>query len=144
MYSSLQDLSHGTVIFYLVTWSLKFDLLLKNFNLGCYLVMVAAQRASLSGIWFHIHSIRSSDIYICHILYLGYDCSFWFNAISPSMCLAFYLQWDFSFTIQDSLTNNSQYIRRITRHWWARPCMRDTAIHFPIRTSSLASSSKKI
>ena len=46
MYSLLQDLSHGTVIFDLVT--LKFDLILKNFNLGCYSVMVAAQRASLS------------------------------------------------------------------------------------------------
>ena len=28
--------------------TLKFDLLLKNFNVGCYLVMVAARRASLS------------------------------------------------------------------------------------------------
>ena len=30
----LQDLSHGTKIFDLVTLTLKFDLLLKNFNLG--------------------------------------------------------------------------------------------------------------
>ena len=28
--------------------TLTFDLLLKNFNLGCYLMMVAARRASLS------------------------------------------------------------------------------------------------
>ena len=34
--------------FCLVTLTLKFDLLLKNFNLGCYLMMVAARRASLS------------------------------------------------------------------------------------------------
>ena len=33
---------------YLMTLTLKFDLLLKNFNLGCYLVMVAAWRGSLS------------------------------------------------------------------------------------------------
>ena len=33
--------------FYLVTLTLKFDLLLQNFNLGCYLVMVAAGQASL-------------------------------------------------------------------------------------------------
>ena len=31
-----------------MTLTLKFDLLLKNFNLGCYLMMVAARRASLS------------------------------------------------------------------------------------------------
>ena len=31
-----------------MTLTLNFDLLLKNFNLGCYLVMVAARRASLS------------------------------------------------------------------------------------------------
>ena len=36
MYSLCQDLSHGTIIFDLVTLTLKFDLLLKNFNLGCY------------------------------------------------------------------------------------------------------------
>ena len=34
--------------FYLVTLTLNFDLLLKNFNLGSYLVIVAARRASLS------------------------------------------------------------------------------------------------
>ena len=33
-YSLWEDLSHGTVIFDLVTLTLKFDLLLKNFNLG--------------------------------------------------------------------------------------------------------------
>ena len=32
----------------LLTLTLKFDLLLKNFNLGCYLVVVAAWRVSLS------------------------------------------------------------------------------------------------
>ena len=32
--------------FYFVT--LKIDLLLKNFNLGCYLIIVAARQASLS------------------------------------------------------------------------------------------------
>ena len=48
VYSLWQDLSHGTIIFDLVTLTLKFDLLLKNFNLCCYLVMVAAWRASLS------------------------------------------------------------------------------------------------
>ena len=34
MYSLWQDLSHHTIIFYLVTLTLKFDLLFKNFNLG--------------------------------------------------------------------------------------------------------------
>ena len=34
MYSLCQDLSFGTIIFDLVTLTLKFDLLLKNFNLG--------------------------------------------------------------------------------------------------------------
>ena len=38
----------GTIIFYLLTLTLKFDLLLKNSNLGGYLVMVAARWASLS------------------------------------------------------------------------------------------------
>ena len=36
------------MIFDLVTLTLKFDLLLKNFNRGCYFVMVTARRASLS------------------------------------------------------------------------------------------------
>ena len=31
-----------------VTLTLKFDLVLKNFNVGCHIVMVAAWRASLS------------------------------------------------------------------------------------------------
>ena len=43
-----QGLSHGTVIVDLVTFTLKFDLLLKSFSDGFYLVMVAARRASLS------------------------------------------------------------------------------------------------
>ena len=34
--------------YYLMALTLKFDLLLKNFNLGCYLIMVAAPRVSLS------------------------------------------------------------------------------------------------
>ena len=40
MYSLCQDPSHSTVSFYLVT--LNFDLNLKNLNIGCYIVMVAA------------------------------------------------------------------------------------------------------
>ena len=48
MYSLWQDLSHSTAIFYLVTLILKFDLLLKYFNHGFYLVMVAARQALLS------------------------------------------------------------------------------------------------
>ena len=48
MYSLSQDLSHGTVIIDLVTLTLKFDLLLRNFNFCYYLVMVAARRAWLS------------------------------------------------------------------------------------------------
>ena len=48
MYFLWQDRSHGTVIFDLVTLTLKFDLLLKNFNLDFYLVLSAAWRASLS------------------------------------------------------------------------------------------------
>ena len=48
LYSLWKDLSHGAVIFDLVTLTLKFDLLLKNFNHGFYLVMVAARGASLS------------------------------------------------------------------------------------------------
>ena len=56
MYSLWQDLSHGTISFYHLTLTLKFDLLLKNFNRGCYLLVVAAWRASLSSenSYFHI------------------------------------------------------------------------------------------
>ena len=36
MYSLWQDLSHSAIIVDLVTLTLKFDLLLKNFNLGHY------------------------------------------------------------------------------------------------------------
>ena len=43
MYSLWQDLSHDTIIIDLVDLTLKFDLLLKNFNLGCSLVIVAAR-----------------------------------------------------------------------------------------------------
>ena len=43
-----QDLSNSTIIFDFVTLTLTLNLLLKNFNIGCYLVMVAARRASLS------------------------------------------------------------------------------------------------
>ena len=39
--------SHGYIIFYLLILTLKFDLRLKYFNLGCYLVIVAARRALL-------------------------------------------------------------------------------------------------
>ena len=35
-------------MFDIVTLTLKYDLLLKNVNLGCYIMMVAARRASLS------------------------------------------------------------------------------------------------
>ena len=38
VYSLWQDLSHGTIIFYLVTFTLKFDLLFKYFYLGCYCI----------------------------------------------------------------------------------------------------------
>ena len=40
--------SRDTIIVYLVILSLKFDLLLKNFNISYYLAMVAARRASWS------------------------------------------------------------------------------------------------
>ena len=33
--------------FYLDTLTLQFDLFLKSFNIGCYLLMVVAKRASL-------------------------------------------------------------------------------------------------
>ena len=45
-----------------LTLTLKFDLLLKNFNLGCFLVMVATGGASLS-----------SDNSYCLILHDGED-----------------------------------------------------------------------
>ena len=48
VYSLWQDLSHHTIIFDLMTLTLKFGLLSKNFNHGFYLVMVAARRAPLS------------------------------------------------------------------------------------------------
>ena len=48
VYCLWQDLSHGTVIFDLVILTLKFDLFLKSFNHGFYLIIVAARRASLS------------------------------------------------------------------------------------------------
>ena len=34
MYSLWQDLSHGAIVFDLVTSILKFDIVMKNFNLG--------------------------------------------------------------------------------------------------------------
>ena len=37
--------SHGTIIFYLDTLTLKYDIYLKSFNLGCYLLMVVPKRA---------------------------------------------------------------------------------------------------
>ena len=37
------NLSHGTIIFDLVTLTLKFDLLLKNFNHDFFLLMAAAR-----------------------------------------------------------------------------------------------------
>ena len=42
-----EDLSHGTIIFYLDTLTLKFDIFFKSFNIGCYLLMAVAKRASL-------------------------------------------------------------------------------------------------
>ena len=42
------SLSHGTIIFDILTLTLKFDLLLKNFNHGFYLVMFAAQPVPLN------------------------------------------------------------------------------------------------
>ena len=74
MYSLLQDLSHGTIIFDLVTLTLKFDLLLKNFNHGFYLVMVAARLASLSsdnsylGQWCNINNLNSGLRVSCNLL----------------------------------------------------------------------------
>ena len=35
-------------VIYIVTLTFRFDILLKNFNLGCYLIMVAARQAPLS------------------------------------------------------------------------------------------------
>ena len=49
-----------------------FDLLLKNFNLGCYLVMVAARRASLSSDNYYLqllcaHMLTSHRAALNHI-----------------------------------------------------------------------------
>ena len=48
VYSLGQDPSPGTIIFDVVTLTLKFNLFLKNIDFCCYLMMVAARRASLS------------------------------------------------------------------------------------------------
>ena len=45
-----------TTMIYLTTLTLKFALLFKNFNLGCYLVMVATWRTSLSSDYNFIYS----------------------------------------------------------------------------------------
>ena len=53
-------LRNAATIFYLVTLTLKYDLFLKKFNLCCYLVNVAARRASLSsGNSYHSCAKRS-------------------------------------------------------------------------------------
>ena len=62
MYSLWQDLSHGTIIFDLLT--LKFDLLLKNFNHGFFLVMVAARRVSLSSDNSYLPRRQETGLYI--------------------------------------------------------------------------------
>ena len=67
MYSLLQDLSYGTIIFDLLTLTLKFELLLKKFNLYYYLVMVATRRASLSSDNSY-YAPRLNDR--CHIVFI--------------------------------------------------------------------------
>ena len=57
VYSLWQDLSHGTVSFDLVTLTLKFDLLLKNFNLD------------------HNFLTRSDRAFILHVYSLWQDLS---------------------------------------------------------------------
>ena len=52
------------MIFYLVTFTLKFDLLLKNFKLDSYMVMAAARQASLS---FH-NSYCVSFLFHAHVI----------------------------------------------------------------------------
>ena len=56
-YCLLLDLSHGTKTVDIVTLTLKFDLLFENFNLGCYLVIVATRRASLSSDNFSVDTL---------------------------------------------------------------------------------------
>ena len=51
---------------YLVILTLKFDLLVKNFNFGCYLIMVAARRATLSS---------DNSYFVTISLYILHACS---------------------------------------------------------------------
>ena len=49
-YSLWQDLSHGTIIFYLVALTLKFDLLLKNLG---HNFQTRSDRAFILHMWIH-------------------------------------------------------------------------------------------
>ena len=67
MYFLWQDLLRGTVIFHLVTLTLKVDLLLRNFNIDCYLVMVATLLAlSSDNSFYHVWSRENYELkYFC-------------------------------------------------------------------------------
>ena len=92
MYSLLQDLSHGTIIIFdLVTLTLKFDLILKKLNLDCYLVMVAARRASLSSINSYSSVCVNSNLRVLKIQKIFTICtkrSVISLFLCPSVCLA--------------------------------------------------------
>ena len=67
------------IIFDLVTLTLRFDLLLKNFNLCCYLMIVAARRASLSSdnsYCIYIHAVTSSFVLLLNVCPISVTCQF--------------------------------------------------------------------
>ena len=70
MYSLRQDLSGSTISFDLVTLTLHFDLILKNFNICCYLVMVAAWRMSVSSTIL-IMKLHSNLYFYFHFIFGG-------------------------------------------------------------------------
>ena len=63
MYSLWQDLSLDTIIFDLVTLTLKFDLLLKNFNLG-HNFLIRSGRSFI----LHVYSLRQ-DLSNCNVIF---------------------------------------------------------------------------
>ena len=68
---------HMFFFFDFVTFTLKFDLCLKNLNLGCYLVMVVAQRAS-----------SSDNSYLCHPRSIAAHRDHFIQGLSVFVCLS--------------------------------------------------------
>ena len=86
MYSLWQDLSHDTIIFDLVTLTLKFDLLLKNFNLG-HNFRTRSDRAFI----LHVYSLWQ-DLSQCSIIFDLVTLTLKFDLFLENLNLGYYFQ----------------------------------------------------